>query len=91
MLSAAALALAACDKAGTADQPTGAALLEPDTAAMKRAAPDSFDVAFETGKGRFVGRLSSPSRWRSPRRRPLARRSRAMWGVGKPSFRIRPR
>lgn len=56
MLSAAALALAACDKAGTADQPTGAALLEPDTAAMKRAAPDSFDVAFETGKGRFVVR-----------------------------------
>jgi peptidyl-prolyl cis-trans isomerase A (cyclophilin A) len=54
-MSAAALALVACDKpaagGGTSD-----ALLQPDTAAMKRAAPDSFDVAFETGKGPFVVR-----------------------------------
>ena len=56
MLSAAAIALAACDKGGTPDQPTGSALTKPDTAAMKRAAPDSFDVAFETGKGQFVVR-----------------------------------
>lgn len=54
LMLAAALALAACDKpaaGGSAD-----ALLRPDTAAMKRAAPDSFDVAFETGKGPFVVR-----------------------------------
>jgi peptidyl-prolyl cis-trans isomerase A (cyclophilin A) len=55
LMSAAALALVACDKpaagGGTSD-----ALLQPDTAAMKRAAPDSFDVAFETGKGPFVVR-----------------------------------
>ena len=56
LISAAVCSLAACDKAGTADQPTGAALTKPDTAAMKRAAPDSFDVAFETGKGQFVVR-----------------------------------
>ena len=51
LLSTAAIALAACDKSAT---PTPNALLHPDTAAMKKAAPDSFDVAFETGKGPFV-------------------------------------
>ena len=55
LLPAAAFALAACDKTGTSDA-TPDALLKPDTAAMKRAAPDSFDVAFETGKGQFVVR-----------------------------------
>jgi peptidyl-prolyl cis-trans isomerase A (cyclophilin A) len=54
LLAAAALLLAACDKSETT--PTPDALLHPDTAAMKRAAPDSFDVAFETGKGQFVVR-----------------------------------
>lgn len=52
-LSAAAIALAACDSPGGA---SADALRRPDTAAMKRAAPDSFDVAFETGKGPFVVR-----------------------------------
>jgi peptidyl-prolyl cis-trans isomerase A (cyclophilin A) len=53
LLAAAGCALAACDKSAT---PTPNALLHPDTAAMKKAAPDSFDVAFETGKGQFVVR-----------------------------------
>ena len=53
ILAAAVCALAACDKSAT---PTPNALLNPDTAAMKKAAPDSFDVAFETGKGQFVVR-----------------------------------
>lgn len=36
-------------------EPT-AAILKPDAAAMAKAAPDSFDVAFTTGKGEFVVR-----------------------------------
>ena len=40
--------------------PTPNSLINPDTAAMKRAAPDSFDVAFETGKGQFVVRAYRP-------------------------------
>ena len=55
LVPAAAFALAACDKPADAPE-TGSGLLKPDTAAMKRAAPDSFDVAFETGKGPFVVR-----------------------------------
>lgn len=35
---------------------TSTALLQPDSAALARPAPDSFDVAFETSKGRFVVR-----------------------------------
>lgn len=57
LLVSAAAALAACggaDAGGDASSRT--ALINPDTAAMKRAAPDSFDVAFETGKGPFVVR-----------------------------------
>jgi peptidyl-prolyl cis-trans isomerase A (cyclophilin A) len=53
LLPAAAFALAACDRPAT---PVADALARPDTSAMKRAAPDSFDVAFETGKGAFVVR-----------------------------------
>lgn len=53
LLSAAAVTLAACDKSAP---PVADALRRPDTTAMKRAAPDSFDVAFETGKGPFVVR-----------------------------------
>lgn len=58
LMSVAAIALAACDKpaADGGASGTSAALLKPDTVAMKRAAPDSFDVAFETGKGPFVVR-----------------------------------
>ena len=48
------IAVVACggDKAPAASS----ALLNPDAAAMARPAPDSFDVAFETSKGRFVVR-----------------------------------
>ena len=60
LLAAAALALSACDKSETSPPATSNALLNPDTAAMKRAAPDSFDVAFETGKGQFVVRAYRP-------------------------------
>ena len=58
LLAAAAMTLAACDKSAGGEKPD--ALLHPDTAAMKRAAPDSFDVAFETGKGQFVVRAYRP-------------------------------
>ena len=54
LISAAACVLSACGGADSAATPT--TLINPDTAAMKRAAPDSFDVAFETGKGPFVVR-----------------------------------
>jgi peptidyl-prolyl cis-trans isomerase A (cyclophilin A) len=54
LISAAACALAACGGGDSAATPNS--LINPDTAAMKRAAPDSFDVAFETGKGPFVVR-----------------------------------
>lgn len=58
LLTATACALAACGggDAGSDSAPSRNALIRPDTAAMKRAAPDSFDVAFETGKGPFVVR-----------------------------------
>ena len=58
-MSSAALALAACDKPADTND-SSSALLKPDTAAMRRAAPDSFDVTFETGKGQFVVRAYRP-------------------------------
>ena len=59
LLAAASLVLSACDKSASPPA-TPNALLNPDTAAMRRAAPDSFDVAFETGKGQFVVRAYRP-------------------------------
>ena len=63
-IAGAALAAAACG--GSADKNTpppppppptpSAAIMSPDAAAMKKAAPDSFDVVFTTGKGEFVVR-----------------------------------
>ena len=53
LIPALACALAACDEKSA---PAADGLLNPDTTAMKRAAPDSFDVTFETGKGPFVVR-----------------------------------
>jgi peptidyl-prolyl cis-trans isomerase A (cyclophilin A) len=58
-LSAAALACGgekAPDAASAALPPASPALLRPDTATLSRPAPDSFNVAFETSKGRFVVR-----------------------------------
>jgi peptidyl-prolyl cis-trans isomerase A (cyclophilin A) len=57
----AALACAGGDKsadtsAASSTPPASAALLRPDSAALSRPAPDSFNVAFETSKGRFVVR-----------------------------------
>lgn len=53
LLPVVAVMLAACGESAPSASNT---LTRPDTAAMKRAAPDSFDVAFETGKGPFVVR-----------------------------------
>jgi peptidyl-prolyl cis-trans isomerase A (cyclophilin A) len=64
LIAGAALAALACG--GSADKNTpppppppptpSAAIMNPDAAAMAKAAPDSFDVVFATGKGEFVVR-----------------------------------